>query len=412
MNSSFRALTMGCYMSARGDSPTQEEIDAMQEGPARSTAQRVLDLRKAEETAKRLYALYDIELSPQHIVRDRYAERTTICVRVDGQDVQTEIVPEEPCVLLKALLHEESPPGANVAPPTVSRLTMGGHELHNGDSYGEHDVQQDATLALTFDVARRVSIQGTTAEVWADEKIRNVLKRLGLDNGPWLLGDGEHLDVSQTVAQAGLVDGCRMWMHELSDGCKVKTWVGLRTAEDYELAFRLKIHGSEEELGSIVHFTNCNDDDISTSGSLVPGIFIAARSTALLVVCGRRSGRRFFQHQYTSHTALAKETEYDVVIKCQGGRLDVQLDGAEYFSGSLSGSYPSVEVEVHIGGSLAATGGAYHSSANASISGMQYHNLATGTRYRISSAAWRHISDFAGTEFHMLGRPLASNKCL
>ena len=74
---------------------------------------------------------------------ERVDAQTVTVELVDGDAVQQSIQADEVVALLKLRIynqHEGSLTTA-VAPPSVSRLTLGGIELPNEDTFADHDVQ-------------------------------------------------------------------------------------------------------------------------------------------------------------------------------------------------------------------------------------------------------------------------------
>ena len=107
----------------------------------------------------------------------------------------------------------------------------------------------------------------------------------------------------------------------------VKSWTNFSTASDFEIKFKIKLQGSVQDsekwghkCGSIVHFTNCNDDH-SKYGGRIPRLFQC--DNMLCVVAGHT--QNWNCHQYTQSLSIGKE--YAVCVSLQQNRYVISLDG-------------------------------------------------------------------------------------
>lgn len=209
---------MGTCMSSEEDL-TREQIDRVPPGKDKEAAMQRLLQREAEEKAARLQSL-GIEIPADKLrLREPPSAAFSVNLQLPGCEAlqQTIDTPLAPVVLLKLQLYEHPPPGGIVAPPTVSRLTMGGHELLNDDTYADHDVQEGATLMLTSDSPMEVTFRDATVLVWGEERLDNALKRLGFPSMRWMLletvaqsEESGPFDPTRTLTECGITDGARV----------------------------------------------------------------------------------------------------------------------------------------------------------------------------------------------------------
>lgn len=170
------------------------------------------DQRDAEDKAKRLLLHHAIKIAVESL---KATEGESIPITVgfhDGHEVQETVKPGERAIALKLRLYEEKSTGSHpVAPPTVARLTMGGLEVADDDTFETHDVAAGVKLMLSFEPPIYVVFGNKEpAATWGDELMENVLRRLDLPSEAWLLHN-ELVGVTKTMAENGFTDGavCR-----------------------------------------------------------------------------------------------------------------------------------------------------------------------------------------------------------
>lgn len=214
--------------------------------------------------------------------------------------------------------------------------------------------------------------------------------------------DTDTYDISLMVGETSLGDKqnlsevCVQPKHEVTvsvvvkEAWKIKSWTNFMTSEDYEVCFGIKVHGPTV-TGSVVHFTDCNDD--YQYGSRIPRIFIC-QGTRLSASCGHTQA----WNSEILTEALTCEREYNVRVRCQGQKQQVFLDDTLAVEHpAANGDRPSRIVEVHFGGGTRAGGPSCRQTpANASIRELTYVNLHGNQRHQLSNSTWVNLSEFKG----------------
>ena len=109
----------------------------------------------------------------------RPEEEKTIMVRLmkDSMESKRRIHLSDHAILMKLSCHEEH--AEHVPPPAATRIMFGNQEIHNLETYANHDVAEDAVLNLTWTPGFSITVDGDEVTVWPEELVRCVLLRTG-----------------------------------------------------------------------------------------------------------------------------------------------------------------------------------------------------------------------------------------